>query len=121
MPLKIFGASFLPITTPILKNDPKTIAPSHFHLSVQEPVIDDGFRFIFKSPASLLPSPVSGSQSTLLARLAVPILRYVTKNVSFVDAMTMWNPDVWLSQSHPFEVQPENIMVMPKEFAEILK
>jgi hypothetical protein len=102
---------------PTLKwDDVKTVTPGQFYLSVQDPVEDDGFRFLWNDPASiLLPTlKLSDPHSALLAKLAVPILRHVTETVSPVDAMTTWDADVWLSRPHPL-VKPENITVMPKE------
>jgi len=109
------------MSTPILKHDVKSVTPVHFYLSVQDPAADDGFRFLWKNPArSIFPSMLSKPRSALLAKLAVPILRHLTETVSHVKAMTMWDPNVWLSRPHPL-VQPANIIVLPEEIARTIK
>lgn len=98
-----------------------TITPNQFYLSVQDPEADDGFRFLWNNSAcSIFPSMLSQPHSARLAKLAVPILRHLTETVNHIDAMTMWDPYVWLSRPHPL-VQPENIMVLPEEVARIVK
>ena len=105
------------MSTPILKHDVKSVTPVHFYLSVQDPAADDGFRFLWNNHAC---SMLSKPHSALLAKLAVPILRHLTETVSHVNAMTMWDPDVWLSRPHPL-VQPANISVFPEEIARTIK
>ena len=63
---------------------------------------------------------LSKPRLALLAKLAVPILRHLTETVGHVEAMTMWDPHVWLSRPHPL-VRPENIMVLPEEIARTIK
>jgi hypothetical protein len=68
--------------------------------------------------SSLFPSTLSSADSALLGKLAVPILRNLTENVSHIDAMMMWGHEVWLSHPHPM-VQPEDMVVLPEELARI--
>ena len=111
----------MPMSMPILKNDLKSIKPDHLYFSVQEPAVDDGgFHFRWDDPViNILSSLLSKPHSALLSKLAFPILRHLTETVSHVDAMTMWNPTVWLSQPHPL-VKPENITVLPEEITSLL-
>jgi hypothetical protein len=98
----------------------KRIAPEHFAVSVHEPSTLAESHFMWTNHAwRLLPSMLSKPSSTLLAKLAVPILRHLTETVSHVDAMTMWDHNVWLSQPHPL-VQPEEMVVLPEEVARAL-
>jgi hypothetical protein len=58
--------------------------------------------------------------SALLGKLAVPILRHLTETVSHIDAMEMWDPNIWLSKPHPL-IQPEDMAVLPEEIARNMK
>jgi len=99
----------------------KRIAPEHFVISVQEPSTLAESHLMWNNRAwSILPSMLSKSGSALLGKLAVPILRHLTETVSHIDAMTMWDPNVWLSQPHPL-VHPEDMAVLPEEIARTLK
>ena len=69
---------------------------------------------------NLLPSILSKPGSALLGKLAVPILRHLTETVSHIDAMMMWDYNVWLNHPHPL-VQPEEMAVLPEEIARTLK
>ena len=95
----------------------KRIAPEHFVLSVQEPSTLAESHLTWNNGLwNLLPSMLSSPGSALLGKLAVPILRYLTETVSHIDAMTMWDHNVWLSHPHP-EVNPEEMTVLPEEVA----
>jgi hypothetical protein len=97
-----------------------SVTPDTFYLSVQDPAADDGFRFLWNSESKMAySSMLSKPHSALLAKLAVPILRHLTETVNHVDAMTMWDPNVWLSRPHPL-VEPKSIIVLPEEMARTL-
>ena len=97
-----------------------SVTPGTFYLSVQDPALDDGFRFLWNNPEIAFSSMLSKPHSALLAKLAVPILCHLTETVNHVDAVTMWDPDVWLNRPHP-SVQPKNIIVLPDELARTMK
>ena len=99
----------------------KRIAPEHFVVTVQEPSTLAESHLMWNNHAwSLLPSALSNPGSALLGKLAVPILRHLTENVSHIDAMLMWDQNVWLSRPHPM-VQPEEMAVLPEEIARTFK
>jgi hypothetical protein len=112
----------VPITSPILKwHDVKRGTPGRYYFSVQDPDADDGFRVEWNTPlCGILPSLLCKPDSASLGKLACPLLRHLTETVSHVEAVMMWDPDVWLRQPHPL-VKPESIMVMPEEFAHLFK
>ena len=68
---------------------------------------------------NILPSMLSQSGSALLAKLAVPILRRLTETASHIDAMMMWDYNMWLSHPNPL-IQPEEMVVLPEEVARML-
>jgi len=99
----------------------KRIAPEHFVITVHEPSTLAESHLMWNNRAwGLLPSMLSKPGSAMLAKLAVPILRHLTETVSHIDAMTMWDPSVWLSKPHPL-VRPEDMAVLPLEVARTLK
>lgn len=99
----------------------KRIAPEQFVISVQEPSTLAESHLMWNNRAwSLLPSMLSSPSSALLGKLAVPILRHLTETVSHIDAMMMWDHNVWLSHPHP-TVQPEEMAVLPEDIARTFK
>jgi len=99
----------------------KRTAPEHFVITIQERSTLAESHLMWNNRAwSLLPSMLSSPRSALLGKLAVPILRHLTENVSHIDAMTMWDHNVWLSHPHPM-VQPEEMVVLPEEIARTIK
>jgi len=115
---KIIGQWFVPLST---HKHVKRVAPEHFVISVHEPSTLAESHLMWNNRAwNLLPSMLSNPGSALLAKLAVPILRHLTETVSHIDAMMMWDHNVWLSHPHPL-VQPEEMVVLPEEVARTLE
>ena len=99
----------------------KAIAPEHFVIAVHEPATLAEPHLVWDNCAyNRLPSLLSKPGSTLLGKLAVPILRHLTETIRHIDAMVMWDYNIWLSNPHPL-VQPEKMLVLPEEVARTLK
>ena len=99
----------------------KRIAPEHFVITVQEhSTLAESHLMRNNRAWNLLPSMLSKPGSALLGKLAVPILPHLTETVSHVDAMMMWDYDVWLSHPHLL-IQPEEMAVLPEEMARTIK
>jgi hypothetical protein len=99
----------------------KRIAPEHFVITVHEPSTLAESHLMWNNRAyNLLPSMLSNPGSALLGKLAVPILRHLTETVNHIDAMEMWDHNVWLSHPHPL-VQPEDMVALPEEIARKMK
>ena len=99
----------------------KRTAPEHFVITVHEPSTLAESHLMWNNRAyNLLPSLLSNPGSALLGKLAVPILRHLTETVNHIDAMGMWDHNVWLSHPHPL-VQPEDMVALPEEVARKMK
>jgi len=115
---QIIGQWFVPLS---IHKHVKHVSPEHFVVTVHEPSTLAESHLMWNNRAwNALPSMLSAHDSELLGKLAVPILRQLTETVGHIEAMSLWDPNVWLSRPHPM-VQPENMCVMPEEIARTLR